>query len=325
METHDDAPDAGDIRFGVQADVGSIGGAAAAWLDIARRVEGLGFDGLYVADHVGVGASPFSSLAAAAAVTSTLRLGTYVLNCGVRDPLAIASETATLDQLSDGRVVLGLGAGHTPVEWTMSGRAYPVPAARVGRLVETVAVVRALLAGEVVTHHGRHLDLEEACLLEPRPVQPRVPILVGGNGRTVLDLGGRAADVVGLTGLGRTLEDGHRHEVDWRPEAIDERVAIVRRAAMSRSPVPVPVLDALVQYVEVTDDLTAPAAAERCARLAPGLTPADVVAAPFAFVGSVERIVEELFDHRARWGITSYVVRADAIDAVASVIDRLSP
>jgi probable F420-dependent oxidoreductase len=302
----------------VQADVGSLGGAA--WLGFARRVEGLGFDGLYVADHVGVGASPFPSLAAAAAVTSTLRLGTYVLNCGIRDPLATASEVATLDQISDGRVVVGLGAGHTPVEWTMSGLAYPAAADRVGHLVETLAVVRALLAGEVVTHHGRHLDLDEAFLLEPRPVQARVPVLVGGNGRTVLALAGRDADVVGLTGLGRTLDDGHRHEVDWRPEAIDERVAIVRSAAASRTDAPV--LDALVQHVEIADDRDA--AAARCARLAPGLTPSDVAAAPYALVGSVEQIVEELFEHRARWGITSYVVRANAVDGVASIIERLA-
>jgi probable F420-dependent oxidoreductase len=299
--------------------MGSVGGAAA-WLDLARRVEGLGFDALYVADHVGVGAAPFPPLAAAAAVTRTLRLGTYVLNCGIRDPLAIASDVATLDQLSGGRVVLGLGAGHTPVEWTMSGHEYPTGADRVGRLVETVTAVTALLAGEVVTLHGRHLDLDEALLSEPRPVQARVPLLVGGNGRWVLELAGREADVVGLTGLGRTLEDGHRHEVDWRPDAIDARVAIVRRAAASRADAPV--LDALVQHVEISDDRDA--AAERCAGLAPGLTPADVVGAPYALVGSREQIVEELFDHRARWGITSYVVRSVSIDAVAAIIDRLA-
>src|SRR5258708_37681291 len=103
----------GAIRFGVQA---GLGASAAEWLDLAVKVEDLGFDALYVADHVGVAASPFTALAAAAVVTTTLRLGTYVLNCGIADPCALANEVATLDHLSNGRVVLGLGAGHTPAE-----------------------------------------------------------------------------------------------------------------------------------------------------------------------------------------------------------------
>ncbi len=306
------------IRFGVQASPES---GAAAWLDLAVKAEDLGFDALYVAHHVGVAASPFVALAAAAAVTSTLRLGTYVVNCGVRDPLAIASDAATLDQLSDGRVVLGLGAGHTPAEWTMSGRAYPTAAERVGRLAETVEVVGALIRGDTVTYHGRHLDLDEAVLAQPRPVQARIPLLVGGNGSALLRIAGRAADVVGLTGLGRTLADGHRHEVDWRRDAIDDRVAL--GACCGRGAERAPVLDALVQHVEITDDRDD--AAERCARLAPGMTPSDVVSAPYALVGSVEQLVEEITGHRDRWGITSYVVRAAAVDLVAPIIERFAP
>jgi probable F420-dependent oxidoreductase len=304
------------IRFGVQATPES---GSAGWRDLAVKVEALGFDALYVADHVGVAASPFVALAAAAAATSTLRLGTYVVNCGVRDPLSIASDAATLDQLSDGRVVLGLGAGHTPAEWTMSGRVYPSPAQRVGRLAETVEAVGALLRGDTVTFHGGSFDLHEAVLAEPRPLQARIPLLVGGNGPALLRMAGRSADVVGLTGLGRTLPDGHRHEVDWRREAIDERIALVRAAARGRATLPA--LDALVQHVEITDDRND--AAERCAQMAPGTTAADVVTAPYALVGSVDQIVEELVSHRERWGITSYVVRAPAIGLVAPIIEQL--
>ncbi len=304
------------IRFGVQA---SPDFGATAWLDLAVRAEDLGFDALYVADHVGVGPSPFAALAAASAVTTTLRLGTYVVNCGVRDPLALASDAATLDQLSDGRVVLGLGAGHTPAEWTMTGRPYPTPAARVGRLVEMVDVVEALLRGDTVTYHGRYLDVDEAVLAEPRPVQARIPLLVGGNGSALLRLAGRTADVVGLTGLGRTLPDGHRHEVEWRRDAIDERVALVRSAADGRASAPV--LDALVQHVEITDDRDT--AAARCAQMAPGMTAADVVAAPYALVGSPDELVEEVIGHRERWGISSYVVRAPVLDLIAPIVERV--
>jgi probable F420-dependent oxidoreductase len=304
------------IRFGVQA---SPGTSARAWLDLAVRIEDLGFDALYVADHVGVAPSPFSALAAAAVATTTLRLGTYVLNCGVREPLALASDAASVDRLSGGRLVLGLGAGHTPSEWTMSGRAYPSAADRVGRLVEMVDVVAALLRGDVVTHHGRALDLDEAHLSEPRPVQSEIPLLIGGNGSRLLDFAGRRAAIVGLTGLGRTLDDGHRHEVDWRASAVDERIALVNRAAAPRPTAPV--IDALVQHVEVTDDRAG--AAARCAERILGASGRDVVAAPYVLVGSVDQIAEEVVAHRERWGITSYVVRAAAIDGIAPVIERL--
>jgi alkanesulfonate monooxygenase SsuD/methylene tetrahydromethanopterin reductase-like flavin-dependent oxidoreductase (luciferase family) len=119
------------IRFGVQADMTSD---ARSWLELARKVEALGFDALYVADHPGVTASPFASLASAASVTSTLKLGTYVCNAGVRDPVTLASDAATVDVLSNGRLILGLGAGHTPAEWTMNGSDCPSARARVGRL-----------------------------------------------------------------------------------------------------------------------------------------------------------------------------------------------
>lgn len=76
--------------------------------------EGAAFDGLYVSDHPGTGPAPFVALAAAVAVTERIQLGTCVLNAGVWDPVALASEVATLDVVSGGRAVLGVGAGHTP-------------------------------------------------------------------------------------------------------------------------------------------------------------------------------------------------------------------
>jgi probable F420-dependent oxidoreductase len=302
------------IRFGVQADITSD---VRAWLDLARKVEALGFDALYVADHPGVSASPFVALAAAAGVTSTLKLGTYVCNTGVREPVALASDAATVDVISNGRLILGLGAGHTPAEWTMNGSDYPSPRERVGRLAEMIDVVPWLLSGEVVAFDGQYVHTDSAFLLAPRPVQSKVPLLVGGNGKHLLQLAGSQVDIVSLTGLGRTLEDGHRHTADWSPKSIDERVAIVREAAGDRDVV----LDALVQHVELTGDCAG--VAERVANAVPGLTPADVLAAPYALIGTVDEVTEEFDRHRERWGFTSYVVRAEAIDIVAPLLDRL--
>jgi probable F420-dependent oxidoreductase len=300
------------LHFGVQGTPTD----RPTWLELARAVEGEGFEVLYASDHIGVTASPFVALSAAAAVTSTLRLGPYVLNCGVREPLAIAQDVATLDVLSDGRSILGVGAGHTPVEWTMSGRAYPTASERVRRCTEVVDAVTALLRGDTVTVDGDFVSLDGAVLESPRPAQEHIPLLVGGNGRALLRFAAARADVVGLSGLSRTLADGHRHSVAWAPEAIDERVALVREAAAHA-----PVIDALVQHVEITDDREAVAAA--LAARVEGASPADVLAAPFTLIGTLEQLEEEVAGHAERWGITSYCVRAAALDAVAALIHRI--
>jgi probable F420-dependent oxidoreductase len=285
----------------------------------ARRAEAAGFDALVVADHPGVGASPFVALAAAATVTDKVRLGTYVLNAGVRDPLQIASDVATLDVLSNGRALLGLGAGHTPAEWTMTGREYPTPARRVARLVDTVLVVQGLLAGDTVTVAGDAVRTDSAALTAPRVVQSRVPLLVGGSNRALLRFAAQAADIVGVSGLGRTLADGHRHEVRWTEAEVDATIHIVHEAARRRT---TPLhIDALVQHVEITDDRDAVAA--RVAELAPGVDATSVLACPFVLIGTVAQMVDEVHAHRARWGIDRFTVRADALDAIAAVIARL--
>jgi probable F420-dependent oxidoreductase len=303
------------IRFGLQA---ALDRDTRAWLDLAKKAEDSGFDTLYVADHLGATASPFAALTAAALATSTLRVGTYVLNVGIRDPLTIASDAATLDVLSNGRFVLGLGAGHTPAEWTMTGREHPTAADRVGRLVETVEVVTKLLRGEVVTHHGRFVHVDDAYLLAPRPVQPTIPLLIGGNGPRVLRLAGRSADIVSLTGLGRTLDDGHRHEVDWSDAAIDRCLAHVSGAAPEQTR---PVLDALVQHVGITEHRVD--AAVRVAEFIPGAKAAHIIGSPYTLLGTLDQLADEVVQHYERWGFTSYVVRADALDATAALIDRL--
>ena len=116
-----------------------------SWLALAVEVERRGFDGLYVGDHPGSGPAPFVALAAAAAATERIKVGTCVLNAGMWDPVALANEVATLDLVSDGRAVLGVGAGHTPDEWTSTGRPYPSPGERVERMVELIEATRALL------------------------------------------------------------------------------------------------------------------------------------------------------------------------------------
>lgn len=290
-----------------------------SWLDLARRAEAAGFDALFTADHPGRTTSPFVALAAAATVTSTIGLGSYVSNAGIREPMLLASDVATLDLLSGGRARLGLGAGHTPAEWQAVGRERPDVAGRVRRCLAVAEAVRALLDGEEVTVDSPDLAVRAARLDTPRPVRRRIPLTLGTANSAMLRWAGAHADVVGLAGLGRTLPDGYMHEVRWREADIEGQLACVAAGAAGRAEPPV--LEALVQLVAVTDD--AEAAVARFAEQT-GLTAAELLATPFVLAGTEDEIVAAVAAHRRRWGVTRFVVRADALDPLTPVLARLA-
>ncbi len=290
------------------------------WTALAQKIETAGFDALYAADHLGSSVSPFTVLGAAAAVTNNVGLGTCVLNAGLRDPLSLASELATLDAVSNGRAIFGIGAGHTPAEWTMLARAYPSPGERVDRLTEMVHAVQQLLAGESVTVESRHVHLSQATLIEPRKIQESIPLSIGGNGRRVLQLAVELADIVGVTGLGRTMPDGQQHEVKWSARELDETFNLISQHAneVGRSPD----IEALVQGVTITDD--APRAAEAIAKLITGASAEDLLSAPFMWMGTVQQIADQVLGAEQRWGINRYVIRDSAIEEVVAVMEILN-
>lgn len=273
---------------------------AASWVGLARRVEDAGHDALYVADHPGTAAAPFVALAGAAAVTGRIQLGTCVVNAGAWEPMALASEVATLDLVSGGRALLGIGAGHTPVEWTAAGRPYPSAGERVDRLVELTEATVALLAGGPVTFGGGDVTLVDAELAESQPVQDPVPLLVG------------------ITGLGRTLADGHRHAVDWSAASLERTLGWIRDAAGDRSPT----IEAMVQVVELTDDAEAAAAA--IAAKIEGVSAADLLDTPYAWIGTAAEIRSRLARFETDLGIGAYAVRAAHLDAVDEVLAPLT-
>ena len=295
------------FRFGFQSTTDDVAAVART----AREAEAAGFDVFQVGDHVGTQLSPFVALAAAAAATSTIRIGTLVLNNDLRHPVAVAQEAATLDRLSDGRVELGLGAGHSFTEYAAMGLAFDPPAVRKVRLAEAIEILRPLLDGHTVDYAGSNYRVAGAQTL--RPVQTRLPLLVGVNGRAALTHAARHADTVALTMLGRTLEDGQHHEMRWEAERLDATIELVRAAAGDRWARLE--LHALVQAVVVTD-ARASVAEDLSQQLS---TPSsDVMATPFLCLGTHEEMAHHLLACRARWGISYFTVRD--IEAFAPVM-----
>lgn len=254
-------------------------------------------------------------------------MGTYVLNMGVRDPLRVAAETATLNLLAPGRVHLGLGAGHTPAEWTRLGLTRPRPAERIERLREAVEAVCALLTGDTATLHGRHLHLDHARLEDlPTTASGAAPVhlTIGGGNRRLLALAAERADVVALSGLGRTLPDGHHHQVRWAEQDLRAQVDMVAACseAAGRVGSRAPQLEALVQVVHATQDREEIAGgwAQRLA----GATVEQVLTTPFMLIGTHEQMATQLLAQAARWGITRYVVREQAVSDLEPVLSTLA-
>jgi alkanesulfonate monooxygenase SsuD/methylene tetrahydromethanopterin reductase-like flavin-dependent oxidoreductase (luciferase family) len=189
------------LRFGIEFAPSPDWGATR---DFAQTAEALGFDSLWIPDHPGVvGNATWTSLAALATTTRTIRLGPLVACAAYWNPVVLARAAADIDRLSDGRMVLGLGSGDMPHEFAQLGIDWPAAPVRQARLEETLRVVRPLLRGETVSFTGEYVRAEGA-VLEPPPVQqPYVPIIVAGGGeRTTLRYVAEYADACNLGAVG---------------------------------------------------------------------------------------------------------------------------
>src|SRR5215210_6083911 len=219
------------FRFGAQC---SYAGSREEWEAKVRRLEDLGYSTVCVPDHFDDQLAPIPALTAAAAATSTLRVGTLVLDNDYRHPLLTAKEAATVDLLSAGRFELGLGAGWMSSDYEQSGIALDPPGLRIERLEEALAIVKGLFAGGKFSFAGRHYTVTRHPGT-PRPVQrPYPPILVGGGGRRILSLAGREADIVSVNFDLRSGSIGPQVGATATAEGTAEKLRWVREAAGDR-------------------------------------------------------------------------------------------
>ncbi len=293
-----------------------------SWLDSARHAEDQGYDSILMPDHFHHQYGPLTSLAAAAAVTTTLKVGALVFGNDYRHPVTLAKEMATLDVISEGRAEFGLGAGWMRSDYTQAGMAYDRPGARIERFEESLEIIRLCWAGEPFDYHGEHYTIDgyEA---RPKPHTPGgPPVIIGGGGPRMLGVAARNADIVAVTANLRAGEVGVDAIADSMGDAYDAKLARVRQAAGERADDIE--LSSLTMNASVTDDRDGVLAlfAEMFQN------PPEVIAeSPALLIGSVSEIVETLQARRERWGFSYVVVQADGsqgMDRFAEVIDALS-
>ena len=301
------------FRFGFQ-----IGNQSARELVTnVQAAEAAEFDVVHTSDHIGGQWAPLTTLAAIGAATTRVRLCPLVINNDFWHPVQLAREVVALDRLADGRVELGIGAGHSFTEYAAMGLAFDPPKVRKARLAESVEILRRLLDGESVTFTSEHYQLREVRIAPA--LQTHLPIFVGVNGPAALAHAAKHVDTIGLTMLGRTLEDGQRHEVRWEADQLDRTVEFIAAEAERSGRSEVPELHALVQSVIITDDREAAAAELVDGGWVP--SPEIALTTPFLALGTHAEIADHLRSCRDRWGISYYSVRD--VDSFAPVIAQL--
>jgi probable F420-dependent oxidoreductase len=294
----------GGIRFGLQA------GRAQDrldWARTARIAEESGYSTLLVPDHFCGTLGAFTALTAAAAVTTRLRLGTLVLANDLWNPMLLAREAASLDVLSNGRLELGLGTGWLIPDYDSTG--IPRTPGRVERLREAVEIIRAVFRGRPFEFHGDHYRVSHRAET-PVPLQPHVPLLIGGGSRKVLTLAGEMADTVGVH---YDLRLGSSNSPDLTRAAVERKLAWLGHARFE--------LQILVEVLEITKD-----AAGALARLSRryGTPPEELAESPYVLVGTEQALVETIHRRRELYGFGYWVFRQRDLAVAAPLVSALT-
>lgn len=277
------------------AAVAALAPTAQAWRQLARRAEQLGYSTLLTPDTLTT-LEPFTALSAAASVTETLRVGTFVLPAPFYPPSEIAWRTLALDLLSGGRLDLGLGAGRPAAETEVVHRERPfgTPAERIKQLSDAIRIVKEEIAAAA---DGR---------TPLKPVQrPHPPILIAAGGRRMFQLAAAEADIITLGLDPRTSEEG-----------LAEKVAELRAVAGSRFDEIELSFNLSGVGTELPDHL----------RHQMGVDPHELIAsgAPAILTGTPEEMAAKLRRRRDDLGISYIAVNSMFLEQLAPVVELLA-
>ena len=289
----------------------------------ARAAEDLGVTTMILPDHLVPQLAPIPYLATVAALTEKLRISAFVHNNDLRHPAVLAQELATLDVLSGGRLDVAIGAGWNEPEYRAIGIPFDPIRVRQARLAEAITVIKGCFGPEPFSFKGDHYTITEYDGY-PKPVQqPHPPFMIGGGGRTTLELAAREAQIVGLAPRILSGQRADPDSITWA--ATKEKIGWVRQAAGDRfddlsfnvypSQWPITVTDNLhAEARKVIDRMK-----ERTGR---EMTEEDVIESPHIFIGSIDRFVEKFQALRERLGINSFLV--GSLVELGPVVERLA-
>ncbi|MEW6300248.1 MAG: LLM class flavin-dependent oxidoreductase [Thermodesulfobacteriota bacterium] len=305
-----------DIKFSLFLPTGDFAKARAA----AEWADTHGFYAVSINDHffspLGPPHTPqlecFATLSAIAAVTKNVRLAPAVTAMSFRPPPMLAKMASTLDHLSNGRLVLGVGAGWQRSEYEAHGYPYPPNAERLDQLGDAIKLIKAMWTQDEPTYRGRHFSIEKAYNY-PRPVQkPHPPIMVGGSGKKLLQIAAAEAQIVNLIPPivnGKDFVQDPEAAVRFDKAELKRRINMLHGfvAAAGRAPGSVEVSG--IAMVNVSRSKSEADAAVRAVGSAMGFPSEDATRnAPVLLIGTPEEVRRELRSRVEEFGMTYYIV-----------------
>jgi probable F420-dependent oxidoreductase len=324
------------MRFGIQLGIGL--GDITRLHDIAQLVEGLGYDVIYFPDHLvlegperqRMEGPSFDSMAmatVAATATTRVKIGHLVLCNLFRHPAITAQSLATLDQLSGGRALAGLGSGWTETEFAMTGIGFPPIGERLRMLDESLACIRGLWGDAPFTHEGEFFRFRDAHLLPKTVQKPHPKIVLGGGGKGLLRIAARHADVlnviadvgkrgyISMQGAGKLDDDAFRSKVDFvRAEA----------AKLGRDPRAIDISNFAFNVV-LTDSADAAQGMITGMAGAMGTTPEAIAHSPMMLIGTPESMIAELRRRQTAWDVTELVFQFQDEGTVTRFAREVAP
>ncbi len=320
-----------DVKFGVFLLPGDIAAAKAA----AIRAEQQGFYSVSVNDHfyspLGNAQSPqlecFTALTAMAGVTKRVKLVPAVAAMSFRAPPLLAKIASSVDLASEGRLILGLGAGWQPTEYLAHNYPFPSTAVRLEQLDEGIQVLKAMWTQAEPTYHGKHFHIDKA-YNNPRPIQrPHPPIMLGGSGTGLLKIAAREATVLNIippTGNGKDFVNDPVATVKFDLPTLQQRIAILHKLMREggRDPAEMELGGLLLLGVSKTPNDPA------LQLLATQLGFPDYASAqrsPVAVLGTPDEIKRELHHRIETTGLTYYIFVASSEAAQDLFVHEVMP
>ena len=305
------------FRFGIQLSKLPIDG----WAERVRRIEALGYSTVFWPDHFSTQWDPAAALAAVAAVTDELRIGTLVWGVDYRHPVVLAKSAATLHLISGGRHEFGIGAGWMESDYVEAGIPYDRPGVRIERLGEALQIIRSMWTEKETSFEGKHYRIEKIGRAVKLPPGERPKILVGGGGRRLLGVAGRHADIVGIN---PQLPEGRvtaETPADLAPERVRQKADWVRSAAEAAGRNPDEIeLNSLTFVVDVTDD---PKPIREMLAKSTGMTVEEVADCPLFLTGTAAEICDRLERRREQTGISYVVIQGGKPEVIESFAEKI--
>ena len=299
------------IRWGVQVVLGD--GGLDRLRDVGRLIEQLGYDGCYIFDHPALQADPWICLAALSSVTERVRLGSVVNCVPYRHPAYLARLAADLDNLSGGRLMLGLGIGWLIPEFAAFDVPFRQPGVRYRQLEEALAIISGVWGAEKFSYDGGQYRVQELQVTPPPVQSPRPPLMIGGSGENrTLRLVAQYADACNINEV--SVVENRMHNLGGA-EAVRHKLDVLRQhcIAVGRPDEEILRTHFTIKTVIARTDAAAEEKLEQFLAM-PSTSPGTRRAHRSAFVYGSPETVAAHYRAIADSGMQYFVVQVDSID-----------